>query len=203
MYNSQERTKLDPRSRKCIFLGYADVIKWYYLWDPTARKVIIGRDVVFAENELQSKERNDNTTKETTTILIYEKYKENDSFEAKFEHNEQVLIESNEIEVRRSYCQTRQPSWHLDYVMASHDPYFFLTEEGEPTTFPKAMKSASMWMITIQEEIEALHRNHTWKLVTLPMGRKAIGNKWVYKIKQDSNDQVERYRARLIVKGYA
>ena len=40
-------------------------------------------------------------------------------------------------------------------------------------------------------------------LVPLPQGRKAISNKWVYKIKRDSNDQVERYRARLVVKGFA
>ena len=33
--------------------------------------------------------------------------------------------------------------------------------------------------------------------------RKAIGNEWVYKIKCDSNDQVEWYHARLVVKGYA
>ena len=33
--------------------------------------------------------------------------------------------------------------------------------------------------------------------------KKTIGNKWVYKIKYDSNDKVERYRARLVVKGYA
>ena len=59
-----------------------------------------------------------------------------------------------------------------------------------------------MWMTTMQEEIEALHKNHTWELVILPTGQKAIGNKCVYKIKQDSNDQVERYRARLVVKGY-
>ncbi|RDY02434.1 hypothetical protein CR513_14107, partial [Mucuna pruriens] len=39
MYNSQERTKLDPKSRKCIFLGYADNVKGYRLWDPTAHKI--------------------------------------------------------------------------------------------------------------------------------------------------------------------
>ena len=62
---------------------------------------------------------------------------------------------------------------------------------------------ASLWMTALQEEIEALHKNKTWELVVLPEGQKSIGNKWVYKIKRDSNDQVERYRARLVVKGYA
>ena len=55
----------------------------------------------------------------------------------------------------------------------------------------------------MQEELEALDMNKTWDLVTLPRGRKAIGNKLVYKIKRDDNNQVERYRARLVVKGYA
>jgi hypothetical protein len=60
-----------------------------------------------------------------------------------------------------------------------------------------------MWMTTMQEEIEALHKNNFWDFVPLPQGRMAIGNKWVYKIKRDDNDQVEQYCARLVVKGYA
>ncbi|GJW32046.1 gag-pol polyprotein [Tanacetum coccineum] len=55
----------------------------------------------------------------------------------------------------------------------------------------------------MQEEIEALHKNKTWELVPLPGGRKPIGNKWVYKIKKNNDEQVERYRARLLVKGHA
>jgi len=63
--------------------------------------------------------------------------------------------------------------------MTSYNAYCLLTEEGEPTTFMEAMHNpdASMWMTTIQEEIETFHKNHTWKLVALPVGRKAIGNK--------------------------
>ena len=53
MYNSQERTKLDPKSRKYIFLGYANGVKGYRLWDTTAHKVVDSRDVIFLENELQ------------------------------------------------------------------------------------------------------------------------------------------------------
>ena len=55
----------------------------------------------------------------------------------------------------------------------------------------------------MHDEIEALHKNKTWKLVPLSHTRKGIGNNRVYKIKRDGNDQVERYRARLVVKEYA
>ena len=201
MYKSQERTKLDPKSRRCIFLGYADGVKGYRLWDPTAHKVIVSRDVIFAEEELQDKD----TSKETTTVHIVDESKKDDSSEAELEQGEQEPERVIDTELRRSHRQTRKPSWHSDYVMASHDAYCLLSEDGEPSTFERALNSpdASLWMTAMQEEMEALHRNKTWELVPLPQGRKAIGNKWVYKIKRDGNDQVERYRARLVAKGYA
>ena len=43
-------SKLDPRSKKCTFVGYDDVMKWYRLWDPTAHKIVINRDVIFDES---------------------------------------------------------------------------------------------------------------------------------------------------------
>ena len=56
MYNDQERTNQDSKSRKCIFLGYVDGVKGYYLWDPIAHKVVINKNVIFIENMLQSEE---------------------------------------------------------------------------------------------------------------------------------------------------
>jgi len=52
MYNTQEVSKLDSKSRKYVFLGYADGVKGYRLWDPTAHKVVINRDVIFAEDKM-------------------------------------------------------------------------------------------------------------------------------------------------------
>ena len=143
-------------------------------------------------NELQGDQRNDNTVKETAIVQINEKSGD-DSSEAKLVHDKQILNEANDIEVRQSTCQTRPPSWHSDYVMASHHAYCLLTEEGEPSTYQEALNSpdAYLRMTVMQEEMEALHRNQTWELVELPKCRRAIGNKWVYKIKRDGNDQVE------------
>ncbi|GKB47768.1 retrovirus-related pol polyprotein from transposon TNT 1-94 [Tanacetum coccineum] len=81
----------------------------------------------------------------------------------------------------------------------------FVLGEGEPSTLQEALNNpdASFWKEAMQKEIEALHKNKTWELVPLPGGRNPIRNKWVYKIKRNSDDQEERYRARLVVKGYA
>ena len=51
MYNDQERSKLDLKSRKCIFFRYADGVKGYRYWDPTVHKVVSSKDVIFAEDK--------------------------------------------------------------------------------------------------------------------------------------------------------
>jgi len=44
--------------------------------------------------------------------------------------------------------------------------------------------------------------NDVWDLVKLPKGKKPIGCKWVFKTKQDLKDNIERYKTRLITKGF-
>jgi hypothetical protein len=55
----------------------------------------------------------------------------------------------------------------------------------------------------MDEEMAALHANATWELVTLPEDKKAIGCKWVYKVKHNADGFVSKYKARLVAKGYA
>lgn len=45
----QKMSKLDSKSKKCVFLGVSDESKAYRLYDPTTKQVIICKDVVFEE----------------------------------------------------------------------------------------------------------------------------------------------------------
>lgn len=54
----------------------------------------------------------------------------------------------------------------------------------------------------MQEELEALKKNNTWKLVPLPEGKKIVGCKWVFSIKYKADGSIDRYKARLVGKGF-
>eukprot|EP00253_Pinus_taeda_P020013 PITA_20013 len=50
------------------------------------------------------------------------------------------------------------------------------------------------------DEMASLHKNEAWDLVELPVGRKPIGSKWVFKKKTNAEGKVEKYKARLVAK---
>uniref|UniRef100_A0A2N9HCR8 Reverse transcriptase Ty1/copia-type domain-containing protein n=1 Tax=Fagus sylvatica TaxID=28930 RepID=A0A2N9HCR8_FAGSY len=51
------------------------------------------------------------------------------------------------------------------------------------------------------DELDALHKTHTWDMTTLPPGKSAVGCKWVYKFKTRADGSVERYKALLVARG--
>ena len=53
------------------------------------------------------------------------------------------------------------------------------------------------------EEIDALTDNGTWDLVSLPIGKKVIGCRWVFIVKNNPDGSIARLKARLVAKGYA
>ena len=55
----------------------------------------------------------------------------------------------------------------------------------------------------MKDEMMALGKNGTWDLVELPKDRKTVGCKWVFKLKRGVNDTEDRYKARMVAKGFS
>ena len=51
--------------------------------------------------------------------------------------------------------------------------------------------------------MDALDKNEAWDIVELPTERKSIGSKWLFKKKFNAEGKVEKYKARLVEKGYS
>jgi len=75
-----------------------------------------------------------------------------------------------------------------------------ITSGHEPVSFSEAVKD-ERWRDAMQREIQALQDNGTWEISDLPPNKKALGCKWVFKIKYKSDGTVERYKARLVIFG--
>jgi hypothetical protein len=69
-----------------------------------------------------------------------------------------------------------------------------VSSDAEPKSYREAMRrpDSELWHQAMVHEMEAHLENGTWELVKLPHGRKAIGSKWVFKVKRNPDGTVER-----------
>lgn len=86
------------------------------------------------------------------------------------------------------------PSFQSIALTAQHDT-------KEPRTIKEAL-SKPHWQTAMAEEMHTLKSNETWKLVPRQPYMNVVGLKWVFKTKLKADGTVERFKARLAVKGY-
>ncbi|KAL4347792.1 hypothetical protein GQ457_17G001580 [Hibiscus cannabinus] len=166
------RTKLDPKAKKCIFVGYDPCRKGWRCMDPETKKFVTSRDVVFDEvsSYFPKTGRDD---EQRSFIMLPENVIEvsNDDKLPTFDHSD---VESDEQEIRRiSTREKRQPQHLKDYEVqinsCSTTSCFFVgaIDEEEPASYEEA-RVEPKWQAAMLEEIEALHKNQTWELVPKP-----------------------------------
>lgn len=79
-----------------------------------------------------------------------------------------------------------------------------MQEEEDPQNFKEAMQrsDSEKWMKAIQEELDSLKKNNVFELVDRPEGN-IVTNKWVLKVKRRPNGAIDRYKARLVARGFS
>ncbi len=67
------------------------------------------------------------------------------------------------------------------------DEFAFASSEEDPRTIEEALRrqDAHNWKEAADSEFQARQDNETWELVPLPPGWKAVGCRWVFRIKRD------------------
>ena len=102
----------------------------------------------------------------------------------------------NAVEPRHNKKERKKNSFGPDFLT--------YVLEGEPQTFKEAMNSTEglMWKKVIQSKIDSILQNHIWELVDLPPSCKPLSSKWVFKRKRKVYGSIDKYKARLVIKGY-
>ena len=111
---SGERSKLDSKSRKCIFLGFEKGVKGYRLWDPISRKTITNRDVIFDEAFLVKQneaETYDDSSQEKFIVEV--EFNENSSPNDKGDDNDIDLQQQQE----EPYSRCEFTKYHRDMAL--------------------------------------------------------------------------------------
>ncbi|PHU14405.1 Calcineurin B-like protein 4 [Capsicum chinense] len=170
----------------CVFIGYAKSSKTYQFLVHKSEHPDISENMVIESDNAEFFEN----------IYPYKIRHEQSSGGSKRPRDEPSENVHNEENPR---CSTRQ---RTSTSFGSNFLTFLL--ENEPQTFKEAMSSSdsSFWKEAVNSEIDLILNNHTWELVDLLPGNKPLGSKWIFKRKMKADGTIDKYKARLVVKGF-
>lgn len=159
------------------------------------------QETELAADKTETKERKTEETetesKEKDVISVDE-----DSIDSEGDSDIQEEVQNPSL--RRSERVSSKPKYLDDYVL------FLAEEEGEmllmclnnePRDFEEARKYKE-WLRACEDELDSITKLESWTLVDLPPGAKPIGLKWVFKIKRNADGSINKYKSRLVAKGY-
>ena len=140
-----ERSKLDGKSKQCIFLGYGRDDFGYKFWDPVDKKIVRSRDVVFLEDQTIEDIEKEEKPKQVTHGFI------------DVEPKPPAIIMIRSVRER-----------HPSQKYSPHE-FVLLTDAAELECYEEAMlhEEKDKWFKSMQEKMKSLHENHTFELVNL------------------------------------
>ncbi|KAI5344133.1 hypothetical protein L3X38_012010 [Prunus dulcis] len=205
----ESREKLDAKSTRGVFVGYATCEKGYRVFDPVTRKLLLSRDIVFDEGAIWNwKEATENSV-----VMVNDEEQPRNSqvelFETLVGNRNSGFISIDSV----SYEESSKASSRLEDIQNfDHAPLKWRKLDDilaqcnlctmKPEKFEEAVKDES-WMKAMKDELNMIEKNDTWELVDRSMDKPVIGVKWVFKTKLNLDGSVQKNKARLVAKGYS
>ncbi|KAL9447401.1 hypothetical protein AB3S75_014963 [Citrus x aurantiifolia] len=199
-YVPRDKNKFNPRSRRCVFVGYPHGKKGWRVFDlaalhdrgSTSSDVSLSLPSSADENIGISVRRSTRSKIPNTRLRDF------------VCHTARVIDPASLSPAPPLSSGTPYPIANFvtcANFSANHSRFLAaITTLTEPTRYSEAVKDPR-WREAMAKEIDALEQNETWTLADLPLGKKAIGCKWVYRIKYHSDGSIERCKARLVILG--
>ena len=219
-YRPHEK-KLDSRTVSFYFIRYSERSRGYKFYDTTTKSIFeTGNARFFEDVEFDGGDKDGDFVFEEEYVdiptaaisidqapipdIVQEADPNQNNIQEPPVLEEQTLPPPEPTPLRRS-TRERRSAVPDDYIVFLQEHEFDIgAVEDDPINFHQALESSKSreWIDAMNEEIKSMKDNDVWDLVPLHEGVKPIGCKWIFKTKRDSKGDVERYKARLIAKGY-
>ncbi|GKB56144.1 retrotransposon protein, putative, ty1-copia subclass, partial [Tanacetum coccineum] len=181
--------KLDPRSFRCIFVGYPMKTMGYSFYNPSENKVFVARNAEFFENDLIDLKASGSVE----DLELIQEEDTNPSVDTSLDHEEddqEIDEPQSDINPIRRSTRTRRPTDRLClYVDAEEHE---LGDLGEPANYKAALldPESKKWLDAMNVEMQSMKDNDVWVLVELPPNARTVGSKWLFKKKTDMDGAV-------------
>lgn len=227
------KSKFDPRSKKGIFVGYANGSKAYRIWIPEDRKIDIARDVKFVEKSTQ-------LTKDKITILMDENQNETSELEVEVNVNRNRRDTDEERDVDEERDRDNESETDLNQEdedtnaneqnesrrgpgrprllrtglrgrpRKNYNTVSFAEEIEETAHLAEIPPEEALsgpdredWIKAMAYEWKSIIDNNTWDIVDRPREQKVIKSRVVLRNKYTPDGNIERRKARVVAKGFS
>ncbi|KAJ3662741.1 hypothetical protein Zmor_007072 [Zophobas morio] len=197
LIDESKRSKFEKKSERLILVGYEFEQHAYRLWRPGTKVIIKSRDVKIVELP----------PKRPLQLLPEIATNEEQSTSTRAAYSKRVVPSDENSIVNNTRSKTKKRMEEKDEM--TEVQFAALLTEGEkivtktPETLAEALATndSKQWELAMADELESLAKNEVWELVELPANRRPIQNKWIFKIKTNPDGSINKYKARLVIKG--
>jgi hypothetical protein len=94
---------------------------------------------------------------------------------------------------------------HVEFAFCANTELALISDnQGDPRTLKEAQSREDwpMWKTAMDIEIDTLLKANTWTPVQRPEDKNIVGSKWVFRIKYKADGSIDKYKARLVARGF-